>query len=484
MDDFLVNDDTGSANQWYPSIASDNSRNSIIAWTDLRSAQTNIYMQKYDSSGIPLGSNFRVNDVPGSAILFSPPTVAMGSSNKAVIAWVDERYPYDSYLSVYAQRYDSTGTPVGSNFAVWVGVYFEQPEYLALAMDGFGNFIIVWQVLYIEHNASYYILAQRFDSLGDSLGGFRVDLGIGSAEERPAVCMDKVGNFVIAWESGSHYIYARRYDSSGAALSTACKVNTGGGFADHPAIAINSSGYFVITWEHIENGNFDIYAQRYDTSGSPLDSNFKVNDDVDTASQQNPAIAMDGTGNFVIVWEDYRNGQFKPTVYAQKYNSDGNPSGSNLVIPNSQYSSFQQEYPSVSVNDNNIYFAWMDNRRAKGWDIYAKVVNWDWSDVTEEQQENMPNSYELSQNYPNPFNPTTVIRYSISSHHLTHSTITIYNILGQKLRTLVNEPKSTGTYEVIWDGKDDKGKDVSSGIYFYQLKVGNLAESKKMLLLR
>ena len=90
----------------------------------------------------------------------------------------------------------------------------------------------------------------------------------------------------------------------------------------------------------------------------------------------------------------------------------------------------------------------------------------------------------MKQNYPNPFNPTTVIRYSTYSARFTHTTLKVYNILGQKLRTLVDEPKGRGNHEVIWDGKDDKGKEVASGIYFYQLKVGEFTESKKMLLLK
>jgi len=60
----------------------------------------------------------------------------------------------------------------------------------------------------------------------------------------------------------------------------------------------------------------------------------------------------------------------------------------------------------------------------------------------------------------------------------------IYNILGQKARTLVDEPKRAGSYEVIWDGKDDQRKEVGSGIYFYQLRAGDFSETKKMLLLR
>ncbi|MFQ6002794.1 MAG: FlgD immunoglobulin-like domain containing protein [Candidatus Zixiibacteriota bacterium] len=60
----------------------------------------------------------------------------------------------------------------------------------------------------------------------------------------------------------------------------------------------------------------------------------------------------------------------------------------------------------------------------------------------------------------------------------------IYNVLGQLVRTLVNEPKESGTYEVIWDGRDDNGNEVASGIYFYRLQAGDFTEAKKMLLLR
>jgi hypothetical protein len=116
-------------------------------------------------------------------------------------------------------------------------------------------------------------------------------------------------------------------------------------------------------------------------------------------------------------------------------------------------------------------------------------------DLDEDQK---PSIFALSQNYPNPFNPVTKIHYVVGGRQtkaadggrwtadgsFTPVTLKIYNILGQKVRTLVDEPKRAGTYEVIWDGKDDKGKDVASGIYFYQLTAGDYKETKKMTLIR
>jgi hypothetical protein len=97
---------------------------------------------------------------------------------------------------------------------------------------------------------------------------------------------------------------------------------------------------------------------------------------------------------------------------------------------------------------------------------------------------NKPFDFSLGQNYPNPFNPQTVIRFSLSNPLTINTTLAIYNVLGEKVRTLLNEQKKAGSYEVVWDGKDDQGNDVASGIYFYELRVGELCESKKMLLLR
>jgi hypothetical protein len=102
---------------------------------------------------------------------------------------------------------------------------------------------------------------------------------------------------------------------------------------------------------------------------------------------------------------------------------------------------------------------------------------------------NMPEEFELSQNYPNPLNPITTIPYTVSGsqfivHGPVHTSMKIYNILGQLVRTLVDEGKTPGKYEINWDGNDDSGKEVGSGIYFYQLRTRDYTDTKKMVLLR
>ena len=99
-----------------------------------------------------------------------------------------------------------------------------------------------------------------------------------------------------------------------------------------------------------------------------------------------------------------------------------------------------------------------------------------------EQFESELNTYSLLNNYPNPFNPSTTIRYSIPTSEFV--TLKVYDVLGNEVATLVNEEKSAGEYEVEFNSHSGVDKNLVSGIYFYQLKVGNFIETKKMILIK
>jgi flagellar hook assembly protein FlgD len=90
--------------------------------------------------------------------------------------------------------------------------------------------------------------------------------------------------------------------------------------------------------------------------------------------------------------------------------------------------------------------------------------------------------YSLSKNYPNPFNPTTTIDYTIPEAGKVN--LVIYNTAGQKVRTLVNQTQDAAYYKVVWDGRDDSGMSVASGIYFYRLSADKFSKIEKMTLLK
>jgi hypothetical protein len=113
---------------------------------------------------------------------------------------------------------------------------------------------------------------------------------------------------------------------------------------------------------------------------------------------------------------------------------------------------------------------------------YAIMISPKSTSVEQEEGTATPGDFQLLQNHPNPFNSQTTIKYTLSKP--CRVSLVMYNVLGQKVRTLVEEYQSPGAKAVSWDGKDEKGHDLSSGIYFYQLKVGEVKEAKRLLLLK
>ena len=94
----------------------------------------------------------------------------------------------------------------------------------------------------------------------------------------------------------------------------------------------------------------------------------------------------------------------------------------------------------------------------------------------------IPSQYTLHQNYPNPFNPITTLRYDLPENSLVN--ITIYDMLGRQVKTLINQTQGAGYKSAIWDATDEYGKPVSAGIYLYQIQAGKYNSTKKMVLLK
>ena len=94
----------------------------------------------------------------------------------------------------------------------------------------------------------------------------------------------------------------------------------------------------------------------------------------------------------------------------------------------------------------------------------------------------IPEVFALHQNYPNPFNPSTSLRYDLPENSLVN--ITIYDMMGREVKTLVNQTQDAGYRSVIWDATNDYGKPVSAGIYLYQIQAGEYIQTKKMVLLK
>ena len=125
---------------------------------------------------------------------------------------------------------------------------------------------------------------------------------------------------------------------------------------------------------------------------------------------------------------------------------------------------------------------WADKNFEKYY-LYRDVIL---SDLTVGVEQDIPaaavENFSLEQNYPNPFNPTTTIKYNLPKS--TTVRIEVFNILGSKVATLVNEKHSAGIHSMVWNGKDDSGNSVGSGVYFYKISTPEFSQTKKMLLMK
>jgi len=99
-----------------------------------------------------------------------------------------------------------------------------------------------------------------------------------------------------------------------------------------------------------------------------------------------------------------------------------------------------------------------------------------------DRQPGIPKTYALHQNYPNPFNPVTTITYDLVRSSKVE--LTIYNVMGQKVRMLFSQTQTAGFKRVTWDGKNDAGNAIASGVYIYRLQAGQFIRSRKLLFLK
>lgn len=349
----------GDAYQTDPSIAVSSSGTSVLVWMDYRDMRTDRYAQRFDASGDPLGSNFKVNDENRHPYDNGTSAVDMNDAGKFIVAWTDTTD--DSYY-IYAQRYDQDGNPVGGNFRINEDYPDQRQEEPTVAMTSSGGFVFAWQERRVVPTDIY---AQVFDSTGTPLYySFVVnDEAFDAYHPSPAVAVSTTGDFIVAWTQDS-CIVARRFDATGnpidASFHVFCDQNLSYSGAE-ANVAISETGSFVIA--------FDVgsicYIRRYDSSGMPIGSEF-------IAPIDYSRMAMTQSGTFVVAGVVYENEQYD--VYAQEYSADGTP-GDYYMISDPAFESSYQSNPAIAVNEIGTYFAWEDDRRAMGLDIYARIAD-------------------------------------------------------------------------------------------------------------
>jgi hypothetical protein len=357
--EFRVNTYTTSA-QSLSSVASDSSGNFVVVWTSFTQDGSNrgVFAQRYASSGLPLGPEFRVNTYTTSFQDF--PSVASDSSGNFVVAWRSSA----QNGGVFAQRYASSGLPLGPEFRV--NTYTPSSQgYPSVASDSSGNFVVVWQSFAPPPGPGAAVFGQRYASSGSPLGPeFRVNTFNTGYQGLPSLASDSSGTFVVAWMSfsqdGSYFgVFGQRYDGAGTPLGPEFRVNTfTTGHQYFPRVASDPAGNFVVVWESVnqDGSGAGVFGQRYANTGAPLGPEFRVNT-YTTNSQNRPAIGSDSSGNFVVVWESVNQDGSGAGVFGQRYASSGLPLGPEFRV--NTYTTEVQHLPSVaSDSSGNFVVVW------------------------------------------------------------------------------------------------------------------------------
>jgi hypothetical protein len=165
-----------------------------------------------------------------------------------------------------------------------------------------------------------------------------------------------------------------------------------------------------------------------------------------------------------------------PTAANGSYNVGGFRTGNYTVLSIIVCDQMWYQNKPVWATPDSVHVTMPDNTPGIDFNFPSAVED------EETQTASRPTEFELHQNYPNPFNPGTQIEYTLQKRAQVN--LEIYNLLGQKVKTLVDDYQSVGSYHVIWDGKNEAGKAVTSGIYFYRLQVNKATQTKRMVLLK
>ena len=347
---------TGSQQEFGAKIARAADGSSVMVWaSDGQDGNSwGIYAQRYDSAGSPVGSPFQVNTESSKAQ--ESPAVAMDNAGNFVVVWQSLDQDTSGY-GIYGQRYSSTGATVGTEFHISTETNLEQSSPV-VAMDANGNFVVVWQSL-AQDTSGFGIYGQRYDNTGATQGlEFQINTITLNDQKDPSVAMADSGEFVVSWtgrDAQGEGIYARLYDAGGTAGAAEFLVNSHtGNDQKSPKAAMDADGDLVITWQSKDQDgdSWGVYAQRYNSSGTAQGGEIAVNTET-TTDQQAPDVAMSSSGTFVIAWESMAQDGDSWGVYKQEFDASGTKVGVetrvNTGISGAQYG------PSIGMTGSGDY---------------------------------------------------------------------------------------------------------------------------------
>ncbi len=477
-----VNDDLAGAVSDQPEVAVIDGTSIVTVFRDLRRDGGDIYLQASRIDGALSGANRLLNEDAASGVQ-SEPTIA-ANTQSYIVAWNDERFISGVNGSRIFVRYGIAGGAVTTNEILVSGdptsaIAPKSTPSVAIASDG--SALVAWLD---SRNGTPQVFVRFLDASGAVSGSeFSISsVGSGNIALKPIVSVDNNNVFVIAWLSpaafGGTTINVKRYNTSQTILgSFVFATDVAGVTISDFDSDVDNSGKIFLLWQGTNAVNHvSMYLTVFSNTGTKLAASIEIPDNLDAAPVE-PSVSVDEFGNVLMAWVDSRG--LERRIYTQNFNADITPAGGNQ--PLSLAAAPSMTAPSALAVRGRSWVSWVD-ARTEGPNVYIQGYVHFQTDVTDDDDVTLPSEFSLAQNYPNPFNPTTQIAFTLAQR--TDLTLTIYNVLGQEIRALAQGAYPAGAHQILWDGADNSGSSVASGIYFYRLKTADYTQTRKMTLLK
>ncbi|MEL6769686.1 MAG: T9SS type A sorting domain-containing protein [Bacteroidota bacterium] len=462
------------------SVGMDADGDFVVAWTRFveEDYDVGVYAQRFAADGSAQGSEFLVNTFT-EGDQFGP-SMAVDTDGDFVVAWTSRNQDGDGN-SIYAQRFASDGSAQGSEFRVNTFTTGNQSA-PSVAVDGKGDFVVAWASRDQDGDA-YGVYAQRYAADGVPQNEeFQVNTSTAGDQFGPSVAADTNGDFVVAWQSsgqdGDEFgIFAQRYAADGTPQGNEFQVNTfttGDQFGT--SVAIDGDGDFVIVWQsQDQDGDNDgVYARRYAADGSARDPEFCVNT-FTTGRQDLVAVAMDTEGNFVATWTSRDQGGDVDDIFAQSYTANGLVQGKEFRV--NTFTTNRQRNSSVAVDeDGNFVVVWQSFGQDGDTDgIFAQ--RFEAFPLANEDDAPLPTTPALDAVFPNPARDAATLRYALPTAATVRLNVT--DLLGRAVLSRTEGVRPAGQHEaqIALDG-------LPSGVYVVRLDADGANATQRVTLIR
>ena len=373
--EFPVNTRTAGA-QTAPAIGAASGGNFVVIWESdgQDGAGLGVFGRRFDASGAPASDEFQVNSFTSSRQ--SQPSVAADSAGNFVVVWESERD--GSADGVYGRVFNAAAVAVGDEFQVnsfTSGRQFRP----SVSADTAGNFVVVWESEGQDGSGSG-IVGRRFSPSGAALGGeFQVNAFTADAQQNPSVASSVSGMFVVVWQSAGQDgagdgVAGRLYDPGGNPVGGEFVVNTfTADGQQQPAVASDPAGNFVVVWQSQgQDGGADgVFGQAFDASGVRRGSEFRANT-VTAESQNGPWVAVDSQGRSLVVWTSVNQDGGGEGVFGRLFDASGNPIGDERQINTT--AGGNQRAPQVASDGNgNFIVVWQsEGQDGDGFGVFGR----------------------------------------------------------------------------------------------------------------